>query len=234
MQLALFYGQFIDLASQIIIEIPPIQVFNNKNIKAFNFKHFLELKNEATSKFWKSLNSNIKIFEKKFVNKLEINADYLLETLELKYDEGIENEGFWIANTLHVKQFPWGNKNEIKRLLASHFETETPLKNWPMAEIKDFPKAKLTNAQWIIAELIFGSSCDLLKAKVSNTKDKVQLINSLIERNKSIWNIVKNMRPKYEEKESEDEKLWRFLSVNIIDYGIINEASNSKSIGAII
>ena len=42
------------------------------------------------------------------------------------------------------------------------------------------------------------------------------------------------MRPKYEEKESEDEKLWRFLSVNIIDYGIINEASNSKSIGAII
>ena len=51
MELALFYGQFIDLASQIIIEIPPIQVFNNKNIKAFNFKHFLELKNEATSKF---------------------------------------------------------------------------------------------------------------------------------------------------------------------------------------
>ena len=103
-----------------------------------------------------------------------------------------------------------------------------------MAEIIDFPKAKLTNAQWMIAELMFGSSWDLLMAKVSNTKDKVQLINSLIERNKSIWDIVKNMRPKYEEKESEDEKLWRFLSVNIIDYGIINEASNSKSIGAII
>ena len=51
MELALFYGQFIYSASQIIIEIPPIQVFNNKNIKAFNFKHFLELKNEATSKF---------------------------------------------------------------------------------------------------------------------------------------------------------------------------------------
>ena len=59
-----------------------------------------------------------------------------------------------------------GNENEIKRLLTIHFETEAPLKNWPMAEIIDFPKAKLTNAKWMIAELMFGIGCDLLKAKV--------------------------------------------------------------------